>query len=162
MFCCLIAFYNKNTYLNLKYKHYIIETQSMCMCICTHTWLQARIKCPNTCYNKQCRPILKCMENDKESYDKTSMQLKFKYWYVYIYLCLFLSLGAQVICTALLFTSVSIIRQSVGGFGRVISPSQSRYLHRTNVDKHPWFELNSNSWSQRSIAQPLWSAVGIW
>jgi hypothetical protein len=37
MFCCLIAFYIKNAYLNLKYKHYFMETQCMHMCICAHT-----------------------------------------------------------------------------------------------------------------------------
>jgi hypothetical protein len=57
-------------------------------------------------------------------------------WYSYsysgIYLSIYLSTyGSTVLVELVLFFSVLIYTQSVGLLGRVISPSQGRYLHRT-------------------------------
>jgi hypothetical protein len=63
-------------------------------------------------------------------------------------------------------------RQSIGLLGRGISPTQSRYLHRTtqtqNKRKHPCLEWDSNprfqrlsgrKYFMRLTARPLWSAT---
>jgi hypothetical protein len=64
------------------------------------------------------------------------------------------------------FFSFLIHTQSVGLLGRVISPSQGRYLHtehnrRINANRHWCLELDSNPRSQCSRVRrqfmPLWS-----
>jgi hypothetical protein len=80
----------------------------------------------------------------------------------------------------LFFSFVIFFTQTVGLLGRVISPSQGRYLytgqHRHRIDAHTphtdihTFEWDSNPRSQRSSAQrqfipqtarPLWSATRV-
>jgi hypothetical protein len=65
------------------------------------------------------------------------------------------------------FFSSLIYTQSVGLLGRVLSPSQSRYLHtgqhkhRINAHRHPCLEWDSNPRSQRPSERRQASAVAF-